>query len=457
MEDRHPPGERGEAAPLEALRDILLHEHRQRMAELEARVDALEQQLRDSDALVATITPVLGDAIRRKIREARQEMVEALYPIVGQTVTRAVTEAIRDLARTLDAQVRTSFNPRMVWWRLRARLGGASAAETALRQALPVRVSELFLIHRETGLLLHHLSADAQPVDDSDVISGMLTAIRDFARDAFGRGQEGELDEIEYGDRRILMEATQHAYLAVVVDGVEPPGYRAQMRECLIEVEHSHPEVLRHFDGDAGALAATENTLSTLLAPAPPRSLTRSQRWILVGAAALVAVCFLGACLAGRWAWGALSPPPTSTPTFTAVPPTATPTLTPTHTPTHTPSSSPTPTATPSPTSTPTPTSSPTWTPSPTASHTPTPTPAPVQGVMTGNAWLRAEPAADAARPGPIARRGQVVEVLAVFGDWCLVRWVPAGRGQLVGWVPRQWVGTTAPIPPQLVTPTPNP
>lgn len=76
---------------------------------------------------------------------------------------------------------------------------------------------------------------------------------------------------------------------------------------------------------------------------------------------------------------------------------------------------------------------------------------------MTGNAWLRAEPAADAARPGPIATRGQVVEVMAVFGDWYLVRWAPAGQGQLVGWVPGRWVGTTAPIPPGLVTPTPAP
>lgn len=52
------------------------------------------------------VVPVLGDAIRRKIRDARTEMVEALYPIIGQMVVRAVSEAMRDLARSIDARRR---------------------------------------------------------------------------------------------------------------------------------------------------------------------------------------------------------------------------------------------------------------------------------------------------------------------------------------------------------------
>ena len=428
---------------LEALRDILLSRYRQQMAELEAELDDLERRISDEDALAAMIAPVMGDAIRRKIRDARDEMIEALYPIIGQTVIRAVSEAIRDLARTIDAQMRTSFSPRVIWRRLQARVSGISSAEMALRESLPFEVAEVFLIHRETGLLLYHVSRDPDASLDSDLISAMLTAIRDFAQDAFGRGEEGQLDEIQYGERRILIEAARHAYLAVVVDGIEPPGFRAQMRERIIEIDHAYEKTLRRYEGDPTPLAPVEESLRSLITAAEPRALSPTQKRVLVGVSGLMTVCLVGACLAGGWAWRAVRATPTPlpvvvapTPTFTATPsPSPTPTVTHTPSPTHTP--------TPSPTRTPIPTS--------------TPTPAPVIGLMTGNVWLREGPSADSPRLGMILERGLRVELLAVFGDWCRVRWVPETGVEVTGWVPRQWVGTTGPIPAQMVTPTVSP
>ena len=61
---------------------------------------------------------------------------------------------------------------------------------------------------------------------DRDLVSGMLTAIRDFASDAFGRASEGQLDTIEYGGA-ILIEAAQHIYLAVVGKESSRPVLRA--------------------------------------------------------------------------------------------------------------------------------------------------------------------------------------------------------------------------------------
>jgi hypothetical protein len=193
-------------------------------------------------------------------------MIEALYPIIGQLVVRAATEAVRDLARTVDAQVRRSFDLRAMWWRIRARLGGASQAEMSLRTSLPFTVNEVFLIHRETGLLLWHASHDPEAARESELVGSMLTAIRDFTRDAFGRGRDGELEEIEYGDEHILLEATRHAYLAVVVSGVEPPGFRAEMRERLIQVEHRFADVLHRYEGDPTVLSSVQEILSPLLA-----------------------------------------------------------------------------------------------------------------------------------------------------------------------------------------------
>ena len=78
-------------------------------------------------------------------------------------------------------------------------------------------------------------------------------------------------------------------------------------------------------------------------------------------------------------------------------------------------------------------------------------------GLMTGNAWLRQDPSDDARRLGVVLERGQPIELLAVFGDWCQVRWSPQPQTQVTGWVPLEWVGVTVPIPAKIITPTTGP
>ncbi len=429
---------------LESLRDILFGRYRQRLVELEAELDELERRMADPDALVTVIAPVLGAAIRRKIRDARDEMIEALYPVIGQAVVRAVSEAIRDLARAVDAQMRASLGPRALWRRLTARISGVSSADVALRDALPFAASEVFLVHRETGLLLWHVSRDGDGSPDSDLVSGMLTAIRDFAQDAFGRGKEGQLDEIQYGDWRILIEASQHAYLAVVVDGVEPLNFRAEMRERIVEVEHTYERLLLRYDGDPTPIAPVEESLRSLIASVEPPGLSRAQRRVLFGVLGLMSVCLLAVVLAAGWGWRAMR----RTPTPTAFVPTATFTVTPLPTSTSTSTASPTPTSTPSPTGTPTPTPTSTPTPSPTA------TPMPVTGLMTGNVWVHEGPSADSPRLGVVLQRGQAVEIVSVLGDWYRVRWAPQDHVEITGWVSAVWVGTPHAVPARIITPT---
>lgn len=383
-------GDQAEQEPvLEELRHILAQPDRARADALAARVAELEQRTGDDEALVAAITPVLGDVIRRKIQESRAEMIEVLYPIIAQLIGRAVTEAIRDLARGIDARMRASLSLADVVRRVRGRLTGISPAALALRDALPFQVTEVFLIHRESGLLLMRLAGDTLGGEDADLVSGMLTAIRDFVTDAFGRGQaEGQLDEIQYGTQRILIETTRHATLAVVVDGIEPAGFRELMRARLIEIENAWSAQLADYNGDARQFAAVEPPLRELLtqtrAAAAPQAggLTRSQRNIVIAVAVALLLCLLAICGGSFW-WLRAElnrPRPSYLVVVTATPePTATPTVTPTPTPT--------PTGTPLPTATPTAT----VTPMPTATRTRLPDPVARVDRLTVN--VRVEPA----------------------------------------------------------------
>ena len=459
MSDVHPqsdtapaPTGSGSDAALEELRAILLDPDRRRAHELESEFAELDLRLTDERRLAGIIAPILTDALRRRIRDARDEMIEALYPIIGQTVVRAVSEAIRDLARNVDAQMRFSFSPRTTWRRMQARVRGVSFADATLRDALPFSVTEVFLVHAETGLLLLHISPDPK-TSDSDLVSSMLTAIRDFAQEAFGRGEMADLDGIQYGERRIIIEAAQTVYLAVVVDGVEPAGFRTTLRERVIEISQTYADVLTEYNGDPDVVADAAPLLDPLVATSEEQAPTMdsAQKWILVGLVAVVLLCAGTAVTAGRWAWLTWQPIPTPTaPPPTSLPlPTATllpsPTVMPSSTPT------PTPTVTPSPTPTMTPTS--THTPAPTL----TPAPASMIGVMIGSEWAHDSPALGAPRTGRILSLGQPVEILAVYGEWAKIRWVVLSEGENVGWIQTRWVGTLDVVPERLVTPTAAP
>jgi cytoskeletal protein RodZ len=339
----------------------------------------------------------------------------------------------------------------------------------ALRSALPFKVTDMLLIHRETGLLLRHVTDDPETLPDSDLVSGMLTAIRDFVGDAFGQGsdEDEDLDAIQYGDERILIETSQHCYLAVVVDGVEPAGFRAAMREQVIEISQSYGETLRAYDGDASPLEAADERLRSLVAPEEPPMLNKVQKRVLVGATGLLLVCIVGACLAGRSVWQSTRVVPTlvaylatETAASTATPiPTSTATHTATATSSPTPTATATSTAVPTPTATATSTAVPTATPAPTytavPTHTPTATPATSVGaVMTGSVYVRQGPGFEHDLLGLVLSRGQAIEVEAVYGEWVQARWKPQNGAEVVGWVPVSWVGTLTPVPEQIVTPT---
>lgn len=259
-------------ATMELLRDLLFGEYRQQVAlmrrevnGLQTLLDDLEAQLNNQEALVATIKPVIASAIRTNIRDSQSEMVDALYPILGKLVQRSVTEAMRELAYRIDRQMRRTFNFSDLLRRLTGRLRGLSEAELAIRAALPFQVVNLFLIHRESGLLLMHTAHETQETADSDLISSMLSAIRDFTEDALGRSEKEELNQIQYGDKSIVIEVAHLVYLAATVEGIEPAGFREQMRQTMVDIEHQHTTILEPYNGNAAPFAASQLALRTLL------------------------------------------------------------------------------------------------------------------------------------------------------------------------------------------------
>ena len=119
----------------------------------------------------------------------------------------------------------------------------------------------------DTGLLLAHAVAPELAASDADLISGMLTAIRDFVADSFSREREaGGLRRFSVGELTVMVEQGPQALIAAVVRGEAPDSLLPQLQDTLETIHLQFAGALADFDGDTAPFAPARPLLEECLA-----------------------------------------------------------------------------------------------------------------------------------------------------------------------------------------------
>lgn len=302
---------------LEQLRELLLQPEHARLDQQRAELDALQQaqatlpqrlpELLEAaergagrTALHRALAPVvaasLGDAVRRDSRS----IVDALFPVIGPTIRKAIAEALRSFVADLNRALEQSFSLRGWAWRLQAWRSGVPYAQVVLKHTLRYRIDHLFLIERESGLLLHRYTASELPDLDADAIAGMLTAIGDFVRDSVqaSDGPDVGLASATVGEHLVQVHEGPIAVLACFVRGVPPGALAESLREHLEHLHRSHAASAQagaDFDWTGEATRELDIDALSQFSDAPVRE--RPSRW----PALLLLIALLLA--AGWWSW----------------------------------------------------------------------------------------------------------------------------------------------------------
>ncbi len=122
------------------------------------------------------------------------------------------------------------------------------------------KVEELYLIYKD-GRLVKNLS-DVEVKTDSDIMSGMLTAINDFVQDSFNT--EGDLGSIDYGNNKIILQRGTNSYLAAVVYGEVDKFFKGKMINAVRNIENVNPS-MGTWNGDAETIVHTEHYLQPII------------------------------------------------------------------------------------------------------------------------------------------------------------------------------------------------
>jgi OOP family OmpA-OmpF porin len=264
-----------EDARLSELRSLLIKPEQVKLEELDRRLtspESLAQQvsgvlahavaMRGSpdDKLALVLRPIVEDAIRSSVQRNPQFFADILYPVMGPAIRKSIAEALRNMMESFNYSLETAFSWKYLKWRWEAIRTGRSFAEVVMLHTLVYRVEQLFLLHRESGVVLKHLTADGIVAQDADLVSGMLTAIQDFVHDSFGGG-EGSLETFRVGELGVWIEQAPRTVLAAVVRGNPPPELSTLLRTQLELLELQYVVPLERFDGDTSGFENTTDLL----------------------------------------------------------------------------------------------------------------------------------------------------------------------------------------------------
>ncbi|MDO6568195.1 OmpA family protein [Alteromonas sp. 1_MG-2023] len=259
--------------------------------------EALHERENKDGSVNKVLVPLVEKSLHRSIEANSDKIVGTLYPLVGTLVRKAVSSFLVDFVERTNALIENSLSPKSVSWRFKAWQSGVRYSDYVASQVYQYQVQQLFVIHRETGTLLHTISSDPERSKDADLISSMLVAINDFVADAFQSQEneaENELGEIKTGDFTLLIKIGPQAILVAAVVGSVPPDIRSRLQQALEEFHQFYQVPLLEYQGDSAPFAGCETLLNDCLISAKKDDEKGEKKRLLGGVIIAIVILLLG-------------------------------------------------------------------------------------------------------------------------------------------------------------------
>jgi OOP family OmpA-OmpF porin len=292
------------------LRHLIIGPEQETIAALRDRVEDRAQRIRDvgdvlpeaaalrgdDAALSRALAPAVEEALIASVRANPATLADVLFPVMGPAIRKSLAQFIASMLEGMNRTLEQSVSLQGLLWRWEAFRTGKSFAEVVLLHTLVYRTEQIFLIHRTTGLPLLHVAASEvrDAVQDADMVSGMLTAIRDFVQDAFKGDKTESLDRLRVGDLEVWVEQGPQAVLAAVIRGTAPKDLHIEFQEVLERVHVRFGRLLDTFDGDTSPFATAQPDLESCLRTGY-RTQPRRRRMSPALATVLIVLALLGA------------------------------------------------------------------------------------------------------------------------------------------------------------------
>src|SRR5580692_12805853 len=190
---RAPQGQSQENPPdnnhaYEELRHLIIAPEQEELADIQERLDDRARRTQDVSSVVAeaiimrrdqrgdpslaqALAPTVEETLRESVRHDPHPLADALFPVMGPAIRKSISEALRGMLESFNQALEHSISARGIKWRIEALRTGKPFAEIVLMHSLLFRVEQVFLFHRQTGLVLSHVVAPSIARQDPSLVA----------------------------------------------------------------------------------------------------------------------------------------------------------------------------------------------------------------------------------------------------------------------------------------------
>lgn len=233
------------------LKELLLKDEIKSLEELKVRLEELDNQIKNDELFEERLTPALNTAIKKSVKSSKDDIVDSLYPIIGNMLTKYVSRTFEDLINSINIRIKNRLSFKSISRKIRAKAKGISETELLIQESKISYIKTLFLIDKDSGVVITTLENKNSKIAEPEMVASMLTAIRSFVNDWVEQGDENkELNTIDYGGSKIIIESGTTCYLAAIVDGMVSKEIYRNIEKSLAIVLSKYGSKLREFDGN---------------------------------------------------------------------------------------------------------------------------------------------------------------------------------------------------------------
>jgi len=245
---------------VDIIKNILLQEERTKQSALQEELNLLRESVSD-EMLAKRLSPqielhieefknrfpkqystLISQAIANEVKEAQEDIVEALHPVIGQLIKKYVQSEIQKWLEQIDrktkasSQMFKSFVPKV--FRRREK-----SAEKDIIQTIYQQVEEVFIVEKDTGFILASFSLIEQEERPKEVLLGLLTAIKAYSEDAMNR-KEDVLNTIQYDNYNIVLHDLHSFFVTAFVNGPINELFKSHLQDKLNIFAAQHLELI---------------------------------------------------------------------------------------------------------------------------------------------------------------------------------------------------------------------
>jgi len=203
-------------------------------------------ELNDSNNnLKEILFPIITSSIQEQVREQRDSIVDALYPITGSMINRYITKSFIDMMHKVNDKIQNLLLLPQIKRKIKSKIYDISEDELILQESNFMDIRDIFLIHKESGLLIADIHKNNQSEIEENETSSIVNFIGKWINN---HNNINEIDEIEYGDLSIYIESTDSCYLAVVSNN--NANIKDRLSEVLSRIIDRHLIEIVEYNGD---------------------------------------------------------------------------------------------------------------------------------------------------------------------------------------------------------------